>query len=461
MKAGRLRAAAVALAAGFAGFAVAAADAPPSFRVQVALRTTPGASVQRIAVPGRVLAAAQREDLGDVRVFDAKGQAMQIAIADPAATKGVGRKIPLRAYPILGSPGTLKVTGLSLKVDDDRTARIIGLDGVVDEVRKTAVLGVLLDTRAIRIPAAGLLLEASLPISQPVKFQVEASPDLADWHPVAQKILYRAAPTDRPLASETIALDDADLAGRYLRVSWSAASPLLSPVEVRSATLLTAEHGDAGRIVVEGVLPPLVDPHRIDFELPFGARLVALRIVPAAGTMVVPIRLFGRDDREQPWTLLGSGSVYRLNSDGSERSNGAIELGERTFRQIRIEADARSPGFSTAPGIELQFTPRMIVALLSGTPPFVLAAGSATAQPAYLALRDLVPVGRVDHLPAAVAQDGPAAALILPPPDSGTPQRTMLLWGALLLGTLALGGIVWALYRSMNRGPSATDAPLA
>jgi hypothetical protein len=94
---------------------------------------------------------------------------------------------------------------------------------------------------------------------------------------------------------------------------------------------------------------------------------------------------------------------------------------------------------------------------MSGTPPFILAAGSAKADNVYLPVANLVRDDRWDDIPLAQANapEQAAAMLALPAPADGTPHRTMILWLALIAATAILGAIIWMLFRAMRREASA------
>lgn len=460
---------------GFRGMAIAGAaavlagalGAAPvdigSFALRIPIAPAPGGSVQRVVLPAKVLLALQRADLGDLRVVDRTGKAMPIALADAAPVRTAGRRIVLTAYPILGAPGALKVTGMQVRIGEDQRAHIVGLSGAVDDKPSEAVtLGNLLDTRAIAAPAASLSLDVDVPQSQPVAFQVDASANLADWTPLARKVIYRAAANEQPVTSATIPLDGADLHGHYLRISWTAASRLLAPVRLRRAALTTQDGtAAAGRLLIEATTPALADPYHVRFALPFGVVPAALRIIPSGGPAIIPIKAFGRENREQTWTSLGEAVIDTIKPSGAGRPAAAVELPEGRFHEIRIDADPRSSGFSGPPHVELQFMPRQVVALMSGTPPFTLAAGSATADNVYLPVANLVRDDRWDDIPLARAKapEQAAAMLALPAPADGTPRRTMILWLALVAATAILGAIIWALFRAMRRDASAATKP--
>ena len=98
--------------------------------------------------------------------------------------------------------------------------------------------------------------------------------------------------------------------------------------------------------------------------------------------MLVPVRVLGRNDRSQPWTVLANTVVYRLtnlagNGRPAEQVNGPVELQGTSMREIRIEADAKTAGFAAAPDVALQFSPVQVVFLAGGPAPLTLAAGLA------------------------------------------------------------------------------------
>ena len=60
--------------------------------------------------------------------------------------------------------------------------------------------------------------------------------------------------------------------------------------------------------------------------------------------------------------------------------------------------------------------------------------------------------GDENALPLAVATVPPGPAMLAATrPENGTSRRSMILWGLLLLGTAALGVMVWVLMRQIRR----------
>lgn len=427
-------------------------DARSGYAFGLPLPLGAAAPVQRFEVPAAVLIRSQTAGLGDLRVFDADGRSLPMALLPITARQRAETR--LTALPILGAPGELTVTGVGLRIDPEGRSRVVRIDGQLEASGASAVvLGALFDTRAVAAPATALLLDADMPAQQPVTFVIEASRDLQDWRPVAQQVIYRRA------ADEVIAplrLGDGDLAGRYLRLTWRAGSRLLSPVVIRAATLVTSRTTGAARPLAVLTDARLLDPHDLRFELPFATRLALLRIVPPLRA-VVPVRILGRDDREQPWTAIGEGTAYRIERGGADEIGRPIALGSRQFRSLRVEADRRTAGFVTMPALELGFEPVQVAVLVTGRPPYTLHVGREKAAPGFLPLTALLPGHRT-----GAALDLPQVGLASPPrlasiasasSDSEAGSRRIMLWGVLIGGTLVLAALVWMLLRKQR--PSA------
>ncbi|WP_419813737.1 DUF3999 family protein [Glacieibacterium sp.] len=437
--------------------AMAAPDAndPAAYAVRLPVTVAPGAPLQRILLPPQVLARLRTADHTDLRVFNAQGQALPMAISDPISRlRTEQQSIVVKASPILGAPGRLNVTGVSLQVDDRGEARVVQLDGKVDSAAGTGsvVLGALLDTRRIEAPVVGITLDADVPLEQTISFVVEGSADLKTWWPVGDIVLYRTGAYPRAARSETIKLDPVDLHDRYLRVTWTANPRPLSPIAVRGATLTTARNILAtprAGVGLTGVA--LEDAHALTFEVPFATPVAAVQVRPVGDNFVMPLRVLGRDDREQSWTPMGSGTVYSMMAGGKRRGDDTIELSGGSYRQVRIEADARAAGFAGVPGIELQFDPVQVIVLVTGSAPFTISAGQAAVPSAYLPRSTLMPSyteRAEDSLPlATVAVAAEAFTLAAGAGDTGASRRALVLWGLLLLGTAALGVMVYVLMR--------------
>jgi len=294
---------------------------------------------------------------------------------------------------------------------------------------------------------------------------VQASKDLKSWRPLADTVLYRtdASASAASLGDSRLDLAMADLKDHYLRISWGTAA-----VTVRGATLLTSQSTAVRqRVSASMAAPALTNAHELVFALPFATPVAALKITPQGSNVLVPIRVLGRNHREQPWALLATTVVYRLGAAGKEQASGPVEIGGASAREVKIEADAKTPGFAAAPEISLQFEPAQVVFLASGQGPFTLAAGlagPAGAAGAFLPMASLIPnyqpsqentlpLARADVSKAEASGSAVPGGPLVPaaPPADGLPTRSLVLWGILLLGVLALAGMAWGLLKQTKK----------
>lgn len=468
-----------------AGVAQAAADAniPAAYAIRVPVTLAADAPLQRVMLPAEVLVRLQSPGYADVRLFNGAGQPVPMALAGVAAASAPEELVTLPAYPILGaaSTGTAGLEGLSLRIEERQGQRVVQIDTAATTTTAgpatpQAVRGALLDARNVQLPVARMALDVELPAGQPVTFRVQASKDLKHWQPLAETVLYRADAAVAPtapgrLGNEQIDLQRADLKGRYLRVTWGDAA-----VTLRGATLATSRStGPRERVSASMATPALANPRELVLALPFATPVAALAITPPGSNVLIPVRVLGRNHREQPWSPLASAVVYKMATGGKEQASGPVELGGASVREIKIEADPKTPGFAAAPALALQFEPAQLVFLASGQGPFTLAAGlpgATAAASAFLPLASLVPgyqpaqestlpVALADVARADITGGQPADGALVPAAaaSGGISTRSAALWGVLLAGVAALGLMAWLLLRQTKQ--AGTQAPAA
>lgn len=465
--------------------AAADANSPAAYAIRIPVTLAADAPLQRILLPAEVLVRLQSPGYADVRLFNGAGQPVPMALAGVAAAPAPEASAVLPAYPILGaaSTGTAGLEGLSLRIEERQGQRVVQIDTPDTAGAQAAqvVRGALLDARGLQQPVARMALDADLPAGQPVTFQVQASQDLKIWRPLAETVLYRADAATTPSApgrfgAEQIDLHRTNLQGHYLRVTWGDAA-----VTLRGATLVTTHSAVAReRVSARLAVPPLAQsqaqPRDLVLSLPFATPVAALAITPPGSNVLIPVRVLGRNHREQPWSPLASAVVYKMATGGKEQASGPIELGGASVREIKIEADPKTPGFAAAPEVSLQFEPVQLVFLASGQGPFTLAAGlggATAAASAFLPLASLVPgyqpqqenslpVAQVDVARADIT-GGPLAGGTLVPAaavSSGVSLRSAVLWGVLVAGVAALALMAWLLLRQTQQaGHQAPAAP--
>lgn len=463
---------------GALGFSLAAwsavdANSPGAYALRLPLvLSSSGAPLQRLMLPAQALVVLQSPAYNDLRVFNALGQAVPMAMAtvspsDPAPTDR--QSITLPAYPILGPADTSQLEGLTLRVEEQQGRRVVQINAASTAAAgPQKMLGALLDVRALSAPVDTLTLDVDLPPNQPITFSVQASQDLKNWRPLTEGVLYRAesvigqAAPAMSLGDKSLNLAMADLAGSYLRITWADSAGRRADVTVRGATLTTlrSSQRQRQRVTVRMATPTLTDPHNLSFSLPFATPLAALKITPTGTNVLIPVRVLGRNDRSQPWQMIASSTVFRLSTAGVESVSGPLELPGARFREMRVEADQASAGFAAVPEITLQFESAQIVFLASGPEPFTLAVGLGQAASAYLPIASLIPgylPAKENALPlaqvaAASPEGGPL--VVSPAASDGVPVRSLVLWGVLLSGVFALGAMAWVLLGQKKKSPA-------
>ena len=455
----------VAISATFAT-ALYAADAnnPQAYALRLPITLAPDAPLQRLQLPAQALVKLQSSAYNDVRIFNAQGQGVPMALSRVASTPAERGQVKLNAFTILGGESTTAFDGLQLRIEERQGQRVVLLSTAAGTASTATqkVLGALLDAREVTTPVVAIALDADLPTGQPITFNLHASKDLKNWRQVADTVLFKTDASS--LGTSTIELPGQDLSGHYLRVTWAGDNRQLAGVTLRGATLTTAVAGSGITRVAAALAPPvLVSPHEFSFNLPFSAPIAALRIVPAGSNTLIPLRVLGRNDRSQPWTILADTVVYKLTADAKTQTSGPVELLRAVTREIKIEADIKTPGFAEAPEVTVLFDPVQLVFLASGAGPFTLAAGAANLSSAYLPLPSLMPgyqSGQENKLPLAGLESGGAGPVTVASGalSNGMPTRSLVLWGVLIAGALALGAMAWALLKQSRRDAKTLSA---
>ena len=403
---------------------------PAAYKVKLAVEPAGDGPVQRLILPAQALIAVQRKDLGDLRLFDGRGKPVPLALE--AGNAETSATVNLPGIPVMQYNKDSAVPHI-LTIEPDGTAYLRPMGRTVSPSDKPELVATIIDTRAIADPVSAITLDAELPLQQPITVTLSSGSDLLDWQPIAEKVLFKGGQGGQMLGSSRIALDGQSLKGRYLQITWGKASGFT----IRGAAVTTGKSAPLPSPVVEGQGLMLEDAHRALFSVPFASPLSAIRLTESANDGVVPLRLYARNSAEEQWNLIAAGTL-RQDPKGS-----LIDLGGASWRDYRIEADARSAGLSAAPKIELLLQPVELLAALNQSPPYVLALGSPGAEPAWFERHEIAPddTPGINNLPLAridTSGTPPPQIRLEPDIEGAFDLRKAALWAALVLGTLVL-----------------------
>lgn len=439
--------AALLLLAGCSGEQPKDAGKPDGYALKLAVTPAPDGKVQRLTLPPAALAALQRGDRGDFRLFDSSGRQLSLAL-DPSsgdAGHAVENAVPLTPIEMPASPGAGGV-----KVSVAQAGQDVTVDAATPGADQT-LAAVLLDTRKLEDPASAVSLIIELPKDRLVGVNVEQSRDLKSWDLVASRQLVRFPGDDAADVRAAVPLNGAVLKDSYLRVSWQVASDVL----IRTARVVTMKAAPRRPVTFATKDAQLIDPRTVAFRYPLGGEdggsATRLRVTGSGKDGVLPLRLEGRKNQESPWQ----------GWDGATLRDGqSVELAfpGAAIAEYRLVADPRSAGFFALPRIELLVDPMDLLVAFSGTPPYALAAGNKAAAPSLLAQAELLGASSPStQLPTAtIADTGPTPILsIAPTADDGpfSPKK-LALWAALLAAVGVLGFAAMRLMASSARVPT-------
>ncbi len=450
---------------GFAAALLAClAHAQPAadFAYHLPLSTPVAAPFYRVELPPAVYEGALRADLGDLRVLDAAGAPVPMAfLAPPPAARESAPAVPLPIFPLRVDRERRDLDDLTLEVRRDGTGTTVDLrtrDGTA--VTGERLAGYLIDAGELNAPAAALTLDLPADANLSTRVKVEGSDDLATWRTLNASTPVLAL----AFGGRRLTLDRVDLragATRYLRLTTVPGQPML---EIDGARAQFAERPidapRASRSVVGVADAANPGDYVFDLQGAFPVDRVTVEL-PEINT-VAPVQLYHRNDAKAPWQFAGAAVLYRLRQQDADVANPPLAVATPPGRYWRVAVDARAGGLGgRPPTLVTHWMPQSLVFAARGGGPFELAYGSAQAKPVALPIATLVPGFDARRTPATMAIAKPGAART-PPALAALRQpvdvRRWALWVALVVATLVLGFMAYALVKQMRGAPPAGAA---
>lgn len=460
------------------GASVAVAETPRSedFAVRLPLVTS-SEGLHVLELSEAVYRAAQSRTLADMRIFNARGEALPIAfLPAPPSIPPTAAAIDLRIVPLpaLGEArdSLLKMYALRIERDGDRAVVELGLaspqQAATGAAAPSDIGGYLIDARGLKNMKGQLVLAFQADASDYAgRVQVLGSEDLVSWRPLAAGPLTR----NRKLG-ETIERTKFDLnrPPPFVRVAWASkeapaiagaqfAEQLAPVVNLPRATLATVLSENRRTMYVD--VPDALPIEQVFVRMPELNRIVRAQVYrhEAVAPRVRRPHLAARRAHDI-WQPMGSIEAFRVIRDGVEIEGVPLSIHARTDR---LRLDFAAPLEGAVPTIEAQWRPGRVVFAALAPGPYVLAVGhrDLRASPsldarAVLATDD--PAGT--RLPTATIGMRADAA-----PDSqhvaGAAEgrwAQYLLWVVLAFAVGGLAFMAWRLSLQMRHVPARTDA---
>lgn len=454
---------------------------PENFGQRAPIAASNGGPFYRVNLPIDVYQGVKRPDLGDLRVFNGRGEVVPYALLrEQAQTQSRQSEHVVPFFPL---PATAGASGddTALSV----TVRQMG-DGTLVAVRQSqvpaakgagAVRGVVIDASKLRDKPVRSLRLGVGPSSTPFHpYVLETSSDLQHWRLLkGDAQLVRLSHDGHQVVDDhTSWPGDAD---RYLRLIW--ADPQQAPA-IRSVQLGVVETSPGEPVEIWSPLlaPKVVENNVYEYLLPGYLPLEKLRVdLPQINTLT-PVniqRLVAASERrnhrhrtEAYWETLSRSVVYRLQSPQGEIRSPDIELFRFPEARLRLVADARAGGIGgEPPALRVGFVSHVLVFLARGEGPFVLAWGAENVSSGELPVSTLLPgYEGVHKLTASTASlslpAGGAAATATPvsgkdAEKTAQPSSKWILWSVMIVGLLVLGGMARSLLGQLRPSPKSED----
>lgn len=396
------------------------------------------ATAYRLTLPPDVYRASVDQDLGDVRVFNSRGETVPYAIirrGEPAAA-APAQSLPL--FPLRGDTRTA-ANGLKLTLDSGDGA--IQLQTQPRAAEAGPVIEYIVDARRMQTPIASLQLtwpQASADFSG--RMRIEVSDDFADW-----RLIATAPVANLHAAGQSLLEDRVDVAAakaKFWRLTWVGAPPAFE----LSSVLATPTQGPPSThwstVFINGT-PDAAHP--TDFRFDLGARLPVerLNLVLPELNAVYAVQFSSRPREQDAWIPVARAGFYRLSTAEGEQRNGDVVVGLHRDRywQAQILGDGARP----APlRLEAKWSPADIEFVAQGPPPYQLAYGSSAIHAAETSLAILPAAATI-----APAGLGARAALggEVRLSDARATTKRLVLWSVLTIAVVVLGTMAARLSR--------------
>ena len=471
----------VVLALGFACVATASqqktkTDTPGDYTHSLPLQISGTQGVVSLQLPQVVYLNAQMGTLADLRVFDAKGVLQPFALYRPSPPDQIQRTtlsasvFPVHAQNLPASgnqPFDLAVqthpdgSVASVQVHSNKSAEDAPLKSLILDFGAWQTQSDETQSRTAYIEA----LRFDAPPNQAnyiAEVWLETSNDLKSWKTAgAAELSWLSNEDAQMLANDR--LDFSPQRFRYARLNWRRGEPVQfariqaelavqqnSPPVRETLWLAPSSGKQAGDLVYK--TSPALPVEQVDIRLNEANTVYPMML---GSYTERTIRKGNRRESETVFQPLTRVTFYQITQDGETRHSSPLSIG----RAHRSEWVVRphNPGSTIQPELGLSWQPATLIFLASGTPPYSLHFGRANAQTASQSLSQVAPgfsPHEINRLEKATAGELQVHAASASPnaddADQAAITRTIVLWGALLLGVAALGIMAWQLVRQMN-----------
>lgn len=438
-------------------------ETPQDYAQGVMLKTTSASPWYRVELPQPIYQGTAWPDLRDVRVFNHQGDTVPFALQAQKAQPATPEAMTLRLFPLQmslvppreeghrsGESLVLRsTTGIEIRLESD-DVRALG----------QSYLLTLPEDKTDAFALAQLHLNWDSPAENwQGKASLYSSRDLKYWRPLQEDapLMDLARENDR-LKMDTISanLTLSAEGNRYLLVIFDAQSKSIVLKDVKA--LAERREPESTRIEINAQASKISDEEAV-WRWSRPQPLTSLRVI-LDNDGVLPAELSWRSGEKDAWQPLTKTVLYQLEGKRSED----IQLSGQLVEAVRMKAiNARLP--EQLPAVSGARDQYQVVFNTQGKGPYMLAWGNRAAQKADVGIDMLIPASlhktqAVNELPLAVAQEsvmlgGEARLTATSAAEQQSKWKTLLVWGALILGVAVLALMAWRIWREVKKDGTA------
>ena len=405
---------------------------PQDFAEGVQVTPAGSDSVQGLELPPSLYRTVTRQDLGDIRVFNAAGEAVPHTLLENDAPVLTEQELPL--YPLTDE--TLE-EALSLSIERGKASTSLQLDTAPVATPTTTYI---IDQRGVNVPRQLRFEWAETPpFFTPVR--LEASRDLSNWQ------LSDGTMTLAELRQNGLELVKDELDAPAAPYLW------LKPGAGEALPPLTRVYAEVYRDPQQRTREIRVDaetsqPGSYLYDLGGPFRVVQASIYPQVADVLARVRLESAADPAGPWQVRYQGSYFDLTQNGQRLQSNPLTTEEARARYWRLTADPSDGLGGAPPALGFVTVPDTLAFVARGDPPFTLAYGSLGAEPATFDMQGLLNASAAT--PATFANvSAPfdlAGETALREPET-FPWQSLMLWSVLIGGVALLAWLAVLLLR--------------
>ena len=433
------------LATAFSSAALAADLTPQDFAYGMPVQIGEDAAAYRLPLPVAVYQAAARADLGDLRVYNSQGEIVPYSLERPDVTTRVGQPMRLPLFRLKDSSAAA-LDAVRITVESGKSAVNVQTPAGSAVAGPTSYLA---DGRGLSSPIAALLIEWPEDAAEFAgRLKVEAGDTLAEWRTLATSAPVANLHADGEHLIER-RLEFAPTEAKFWRLSWvEAEAPFALTGIVAEPARETMDAARASLMVLGRARPAAVREYEFDLAAHPPVDRVNIDL-PEVNT-TVGVELLSRDDSKAPWRPVVHVGLYRLKSAAGELRNGPIHIAQDADRYWLARVDPRGTGVGAGvPRLSVGWVAQNVVFLARGSGPFMLAYGSAVAQPAQSPLESIPKGVAIATATAGVPMELGGRLRLSPAPASWQWKKGVL-WAVLILGAGLLGWMALRLSKEMR-----------